>query len=104
PSEDERSSYARALHRDAGRLADLSSVADGLLELPRRSLEPGRYRALLEPQAMVVLAATLGQIGFHPVDGAFAARLGEQVLGDNVSIYDDGADPDGLPTTFDCTG
>jgi predicted Zn-dependent protease len=103
-SENERSSYARALHRDAAQLADLSSVAAGLLALPERGLEPGRYRALLEPQAMVVLAATLGQIGFHPVDGAFAGRLGEQVLGVNVSIYDDGADADGLPTTFDCAG
>lgn len=103
-SQDGRSSYARALHRDAARLADLSSVVDGLVGLPARSLEPGRYRALLEPQAMVVLAATLAQIGFHPVDGAFAGRLGERVLDEQVSIADDGADPDGLPTTFDCAG
>src|SRR5439155_25345941 len=65
-STDGRSSYARALHRDASQLDDLSSVADGLVQLPVRALEPGRYRALLEPQAMVVLVATLAQIGFHP--------------------------------------
>jgi predicted Zn-dependent protease len=103
-SQDGRSSYARALHRDAAQLPDLASVAGGLAPLPLRSLEPGRYRALLGPQAMIVFAATLGQIAFHPVDGAFAARIGERVVGENVSIVDDGADADGLPTTFDCAG
>jgi predicted Zn-dependent protease len=103
-SENGRSSYARALHRDAAQLSDLSSVADGLAPLPARDLVPGGYRAVLEPQAMVVLAATLAQIGFHPVDGAFAGRLGERVLGEQLSIVDDGADAYGLPTTFDCAG
>jgi predicted Zn-dependent protease len=103
-SHDGRSSYARALHRDAAQLPDLASVGDGLAALPERPLEPGRYRTHLGPQAMIVLAATLGQIGFHPTEGSFADRLGEQVLGENVSLVDDGADPDGLPTTFDCRG
>jgi predicted Zn-dependent protease len=103
-SEAGRSSYARALHRDAARLPRLSAVADGLAPLPTRALEPGRYRALLEPQAMAVLAATLAQVGFHPVDGAFAGRLGQRLLGENVSLCDDGCDADGLPTTFDCEG
>jgi predicted Zn-dependent protease len=103
-SEDGRSSYARGLHRDAAQLPDLSWVADSLADLPRRPLEPGRYRAALGPQAMIVLAATLAQYAFHPAEGAFADRLGEQVLGENVSMHDDGADPDGMPTTFDCAG
>jgi predicted Zn-dependent protease len=103
-SEDGRSSYARGLHRDAAQLPDLSSVADGLVSLPRLELEPGRYRALLGPQAMIVFVGTLGQIGFHPIDGAFAGRIGERVLGENVTLVDDAADPDGLPTTFDCAG
>jgi len=103
-SQEGRSSYARALHRDAAQLPSLATVADGLASLPERSLEPGRYRAVLGPQALIVFAATLGQIAFHPTDGAFAQRLGERVLGENVSLVDDGADPDGLPTTFDCEG
>ena len=103
-SQDGRSSYARGLHRDAAQLPDLSWVADGLVDLPLRPLEPGRYRAALGPQAMIVLAATLAQYAFHPTEGAFADRLGERVLGENVSIHDDGADPDGMPTSFDCAG
>jgi predicted Zn-dependent protease len=103
-SQDGRSSYARAVHRDAAQLPGLAEVADGLEPLPLRPLEPGRYRAALGPQALIVLAATLGQIGFHPTEGSFADRLGERVVGENVSFVDDGADPDGLPTTFDCRG
>jgi predicted Zn-dependent protease len=103
-SRDGRSSYARGLHRDAAQLPDLADVADGLAELPTRPLEPGRYRAALGPQAMIVLAATLGQYAFHPTDGSFADRLGERVLGENVSLHDDGGDRAGLPTTFDCSG
>ncbi len=99
-----RSSYARALHRDAAQLPALDTLADGLAALPERPLEPGRYRAMLGPQALIVFAATLGQVAFHPVDGAFADRLGERVLGESVSLVDDGADPDGLPTSFDCEG
>jgi predicted Zn-dependent protease len=103
-SQDGRSSYARALHRDAAQLPDLASVADGLAALPERSLAPGRYRAALGPQALIVLAATLAQYAFHPTHGAFADRLGERVLAESVSLVDDGADPDGLPTSFDCEG
>jgi predicted Zn-dependent protease len=103
-SQDGRSSYARAVHRDAAQLPDLSAVADGLAPLPLRTLEPGRYRAALGPEAMIVLASTLGQIGFHPSEGAFADRLGQRVLGENVTLVDDGADPAGLPTGFDCEG
>jgi predicted Zn-dependent protease len=103
-SRDGCSSYARALHRDAAQLEGLGSVAAGLAPLPLVQLEPGAYRAVLGPQAMVVLAATLAQIGFHPVDGTFAGAAGELRLGENVSLADDGADPDGLPTGFDCAG
>lgn len=103
-AQDGRSSYARGVHRDAAQLPDLSAVADGLAPLPVRALEPGRYRAALGPQATIVLAATLAQYAFHPTDGSFADRLGERVLGENVSLVDDGADPDGMPTSFDCAG
>ena len=103
-SDDGGSSYARALHRDAAQLPDVSSVVDGLAPLPRRSLEPGLYRAVLGPQAVIVLAATLAQYAFHPSEGSFCDRLGQRVLGENVSLVDDGADPAGLPTSFDCEG
>jgi predicted Zn-dependent protease len=104
PTQDGRSSYLRAVHRDAAQLPPLDGVAAGLADLPQRPLEPGRYRAALGPQAVIVLAATLAQYAFHPTEGSFCDRLGEQVVGENVSLHDDGLDPDGLPTTFDCLG
>jgi predicted Zn-dependent protease len=104
PTQDGRSSYLRALHRDAAQLPALDAVVDGLADLPQRPLEPGSYRAALAPQAVIVLAATLAQYAFHPTEGSFCDRLGERVVGENVSLHDDGLDPDGLPTTFDCLG
>jgi predicted Zn-dependent protease len=98
------SSYTVALHRDAAQLPAPTGLAGSLDDLPVRTLEPGRYRAALGPQAMTVLVATLSQYAFHPTEGAFCDRLGERVLGENVTLYDDGADPDGMPTGFDCAG
>jgi predicted Zn-dependent protease len=103
-TQDGRSSYARGLHRDAARLPPLDGVVDGLVDLAQRPLEPGRYRAALGPQALIVLAATLAQYAFHPTEGSFCDRLGRRVLGENVSLHDDGCDPAGMPTTFDCLG
>lgn len=107
-SENGRSSYARALHRDSSQLPGVASLVDGLrtglAPLPMRSLQTGRYRALLGPHAVITLAATLAHYAFPVRDGALAARIGERVLGENVSITDDGADPAGLPSTFDCLG
>ena len=69
--------------------------------LPDRPLSPGRYRAVLAPQAVATLLAALGQVAF--ADGAPAAG-GLGTLGENVTIVDDGCDEDGLPSTFDCMG
>jgi predicted Zn-dependent protease len=33
-----------------------------------------------------------------------AGRIGEKVMGDNVTIYDDGLDPEGIPIPFDFEG
>jgi predicted Zn-dependent protease len=103
-SRDGHSSYALGLHRDAAQVPSTDCVADDLVDVPLRPLEPGRYRAALGPQAMTVLVATLAQYAFHPTEGAFSDCLGQRVLGENVSLYDDGADPAGMPTSFDCAG
>jgi predicted Zn-dependent protease len=96
------SSWGRVVSRDAAecRVPEL----DGR-RLPRRDLAPGRYRAVLSPQAVVTLLATLGQVAFADAgQGTFAERIGEQLLSPLVSIADDGCDPAGLPSSFDCEG
>lgn len=109
---DGRTSYARALHRDAAALPMaelLEEVRRGLTPLPLRALEPGTYRALLGPQATITLLAIYAQIalgGRQFVDGlsAVSGRKGEQVASPLVSLTDDGCDAAGLPTSFDPEG
>jgi predicted Zn-dependent protease len=106
------SAFARALHRNAAVL-DLDSTvaraAERLEPLPAHSLEPGTYRAVLQAPAVIILLASLGQWAFNGrsfLDGesAFAGRLGEPVLSPALTLWDDGADARGLPTSFDCEG
>jgi predicted Zn-dependent protease len=108
-----QSAYARGLDRDwstLDRANVLRTVADGLEPLPPRALVDGQtYRAVLAPQAVITLVATLGQVGFGGRAYAsgvsrFAGRLGEPVLSPLVNLIDNGRDPAGLPSTFDCEG
>ncbi len=73
------------------------------------SIEPGQYQVILEPEATAELVAYLARLGF----GALAVqegrsflcnRLGEQVVGENIDIWDDGTDLSGLPMAFDFEG
>jgi len=105
-------SFARVLHRDpmAVRAQTVTGlVAAGLAPLPPRPLESGSYRAVLGPQAVITLAAILGQIAlnaraYHSGQSAFSSALGDRVASDAISMVDDGCDEVGLPTTFDCEG
>jgi predicted Zn-dependent protease len=102
-----QSSYGRVLGRDwssLDRAGMLTRVADELEPLPRKELDTGRsYRAVLGPQAVITLVATLGQMALGGA-GPFSGRIGEEILSPLIDLVDDGCDPDGLPTTFDCEG
>jgi predicted Zn-dependent protease len=109
---DGHSSYLRCVGRDANGLtlsASAARTAELLVEGEQDGLQPGRHRALLAPQAVVTLLATLGYVAFGADvydSGAspFAAALGQLVLDPSLSIADDAADPAGLPTGFDPDG
>ncbi|MBI2755621.1 MAG: TldD/PmbA family protein [Chloroflexi bacterium] len=110
----ERSSYGRIVHRDHGALADevdglLERIEAGLQPLPTRHLEPGPYPTVLGPQAVDTLLATLGYGAFgarQVLGGAsvFSDRQGQRVACEDLTLWDDGADPAGLPTAFDTEG
>jgi PmbA protein len=74
-----------------------------------RDLPEGCYDVVLSPYALDELVTWLGYIGFgaDPFQEGrsfMSGRLGERIMGENVSMWDDGLDPQGLPLPFDFEG
>jgi PmbA protein len=70
-------------------------------------LEAGEYEVILEEYAVAGLLEYLSYIGFSGLaheEGRSFMELGKPVMGDNVSIWDDGTDPSGLPAAIDFEG
>jgi predicted Zn-dependent protease len=73
------------------------------------SLEPGSYRAVLEPPAFAELLLYFGYDAFGALglleERSYAfGRLGEKVFDERFSLADDSLDPRGLPKAFDFEG
>ena len=71
------------------------------------ALEAGEYEVILEEYAVAGLMEYLSYIGFSGLaleEGRSFMELGRKVMGDNVSIWDDGADPSGMPGPVDFEG
>jgi PmbA protein len=73
-------------------------------------LEPGRYEVVLEPPAVATLVGFLAYLGFGGraiVEGrsCFSGRIGQKLMGDAITIYDDArsAETIGLPFDFEGT-
>ena len=74
--------------------------------LCRRNKNPqaiplGKYDVLLEPEAVAELLEWLGYIGFGAKQiedrtSFMAGRMGEKLMGQRISISDDGSDPEGM--------
>jgi PmbA protein len=72
-------------------------------------IDPGVYRAVLEPYALAELLDTFshdsfGALGLLDKRSYFAERLGQKVFDEKISIADDALDPHGLPKAFDFEG
>jgi predicted Zn-dependent protease len=72
-------------------------------------LEPGEYDVILEEYAVADLMdyfayLAFGSRAFVEKRSFMAGRIGEKVMGDNVSIWDDGLSPAGIPSPFDWEG
>ena len=108
-----RSGYAEqtAWRVDAIDPADVAREAAEKARRTRgaRELEPGHYRAVLEPYAFADLlenfaSDSFGALGLLEERGFLAGRMGEQVFDPRISIADDSLDPRGLPKAFDFEG
>jgi predicted Zn-dependent protease len=112
-ADDGRSGYAE---RTAWRAADIDPAGVGreAAEKAARTdgavaIEPGRYRAVLEPYAFAELLESFafdsfGALGVLEERGYFAGRLGERLFDEKISISDDALDRRGLPKAFDFEG
>lgn len=74
-----------------------------------RDLSEGKYEVVISSDALSDLMFWFAYIGFTPEnfqDGRsfMSGRIGERIIGDNVTIWDDGLDPKGLPLPFDFEG
>jgi predicted Zn-dependent protease len=105
------SGYAQATAPDI-RAIDPSAVGEEAADKAARSadaveLEPGEYPVVLEEYAVATLLEYLSWVGFSALaveEGRSFMELGQQIMGSNVSIWDDGLDPGGLPTAIDYEG
>jgi len=91
---------------------DKDELATEVIEKAQRNqdaqpVEPGVYEVVLEEYAVAEMLEFMSFIGF----GALAVqeersfmRLGERITGEEVSIWDDGLDPIGIPASFDFEG
>jgi predicted Zn-dependent protease len=74
-----------------------------------REVEPGVFRAVLEPYALAELLQyfawdSFGANGLLEERSYFTGKIGEKVFDEKVSIWDDALDPHGLPKAFDFEG
>ncbi len=74
-----------------------------------KTIEPGEYEVILEENAVSDLLDFLEYLSFSALAvqesrSFMSGKLGQQVLGENISIWDDGLDPSGLPAPFDFEG
>jgi PmbA protein len=93
---------------------DPTAVAREAAEKAQRTrgaakIDPGEYRAVLEPYALAELLDTFshdsfGALGLLDKRSYFAERLGQKVFDEKISIADDALDPRGLPKAFDFEG
>jgi predicted Zn-dependent protease len=105
------SGYAQAYGTDA-REIDAAAVGAEAAERARRSvdarpLDPGTYEVVLDPYAVATVLEYLSLVGFSALavqEGRSFMELGRRVMGENATIWDDGLDPTGIPSTIDYEG
>ena len=73
------------------------------------SIEPGDYTVILEEYAVAEMLDYLSYMGFSALavqeERSFmAGNFGKRIVGENISIWDDGHDSRGLPMSFDFEG
>lgn len=74
-----------------------------------KDLDPGEYQVILEPSAVAALVEWMNYIGFgsksfQEETSFLSNRIGQKIMGENVTMYDDGVDESGIAFPFDFEG
>ncbi|MBF6600336.1 MAG: TldD/PmbA family protein [Dehalococcoidia bacterium] len=107
------SGYAARASKDAGDI-DGEAIAQEAVDVTLRgvnprTVEPGVYEVLLTPYAAVDLLDFFSYLSFSALPfiekrSFLSGRIGERVMAESVSIWDDGLSPDGIAEPFDYEG
>ncbi len=110
---DNSSGYADFLSRnvddvDVENLAQIA-IQKCLDSKDPQGLEPGEYDVVLEPTAVAALLEWMNYIGFgskpfQEGTSFLSNRIGKKIMGENVTIYDDGNDQSAIAFPFDFEG
>lgn len=103
--------YAQAIGTDH-RSLDPDAVGEEAAERTARAagpseIEPGEYPVVLGEYAVAEILEYLAFMAFSGLaieEGRACVELGKRVFGPNVTIWDDGHDPTGIPATIDFEG
>jgi PmbA protein len=110
---DNSSGYADCLSRDVDdiKVDHLTQIAiqKCLDSKDPKGLEPGEYDVFLEPSAVAALLEWMNYIGFgskafQEGTSFLSNRLGQKIMGENITIYDDGNDQSAIAFPFDFEG
>jgi predicted Zn-dependent protease len=110
---DNSSGYASDTAMDVSAL-DLEAIGRTAVDKALRSkdpvqVEPGTYTVILEESAVATMLLTLGYTGLGALSvqegrSFMSGRFGEQITGQNITVWDDGYDPRGILCPFDYEG
>ncbi|NIM97598.1 MAG: TldD/PmbA family protein [candidate division Zixibacteria bacterium] len=110
---DNSSGFSDQFTRDANQI-DVDSLADVAIKKcvdskDPEEVEPGDYQVILEPSAVAALVEWMNYIGFgckafQEGTSFMSNRIGKKIMGDNVTMYDNGLDESGIAFPFDFEG
>ncbi len=107
------SGHAERVAMDVAEI-DGAEIAREAVEKAQRNvgqieIEPGEYDVVFQEYAVADIVdffayLSFGAQAYQEKRSFMAGRLGEQVMGENITLWDDGLSPEGVPTPFDFEG
>jgi predicted Zn-dependent protease len=110
---DNSSGFADQQSRDVGQI-EVEHLAEVAIKKCMESkdpkgVEPGEYQVVLEPSAVAALVELMNYIGFgckafQEGTSFMSNRIGQKIMGETVTMYDDGTDGSAIAFPFDFEG